>query len=165
MSSVDVIQKKLTDQELKQLEDFFVGIHTHKDPELFCHAEINKLKRLVMQFGTQNWKDVSKEMNGRTPKQCREAYLKYHNTNINGPWTKEEDDLLIEKYKEFGSKWLQIQQYFPDRTDTNLKNRWICLLRKPGLIEIIPCITTPIIDLADPYYPNYERTDETLFWN
>jgi hypothetical protein len=48
----------------------------------------------------------------------------------NGPWTAEEDQLLITLTAQIGPKWSQLVPYFTDRTDVNLKNRSILLDRK-----------------------------------
>lgn len=46
----------------------------------------------------------------------------------NEPWTKEEDDLLEQKFNEMGPHWAKMAAFFPGRTDVNLKNRWSSLL-------------------------------------
>ena len=93
-----------------------------------------KKKRIVKKYkGTYiNWEDVAKQLNtGRNSRQCRERWTYYLSPHItNEPWTKEEDDLLLKKYKEIGPKWKKLSLFFKSRTDINLKNRWNLLQRK-----------------------------------
>jgi hypothetical protein len=42
----------------------------------------------------------------------------------NGQWTEEEDQLLSDKFVEFGAKWSVIVSFCPSRSEVNLKNRW-----------------------------------------
>ena len=62
---------------------------------------------------------------GRTGRQCRDRYQNYLIPGFfNGQWSKEEDDLLMIKYHEFGSKWSKMAQFFNQRSANALKNRW-----------------------------------------
>lgn len=60
--------------------------------------------------------------------------IRWHNhldPNINkGPWTEEEDDLLISKHSELGNKWAEIAKYMEGRTDNMIKNRWNSTIRR-----------------------------------
>ena len=44
-------------------------------------------------------------------------------------WTAEEDEMLLEKWKEFGSNWIKIQSFFPDRTKAAVSLHWNAHLR------------------------------------
>ena len=105
------------------------------DPLNFKHAfspqEDEKLRRLVAIYGDKEWKLVAQKMPNRTTRQCRERYKSYLAPDIkNGPWTPEEDELLRQKYKEYGSKWSIIQSFFASRSDVNIKNRWTIISGK-----------------------------------
>lgn len=57
-------------------------------------------------------KQVAKLMGGRTYKQCRERYTNYLKEGLNvGPWTKEEDQLLLSMHAKVGNKWAEIARY------------------------------------------------------
>lgn len=93
--------------------------------EKFSAEEDSKLHELVKKYGENNWYYIAQEMDGRNIRQCRERWRNYLSPEVkNGPWTKEEDDLLFYSYKRYGPKWKFIASFFPDRTDINIKSRW-----------------------------------------
>lgn len=92
---------------------------------MFTMEEDDRLCELVSQYGDKNWRVISRQMPNRTTRQCRERYRNYLSPNVkNGPWTQEEDNLLQQKYLEYGPKWATIAKFFPSRSDVNIKNRW-----------------------------------------
>lgn len=100
----------------------------HGRRQLFSYEEDEQLKKLVEQFGDKDWKFIARRMPGRSTRQCRERYKNYLSPEIkNGPWTKEEDELLKEKYNEYGPHWSSISKFFKSRSDVNIKNRWSAL--------------------------------------
>ena len=97
----------------------------------FTQEEDNLLRQLVAQFGENNWANLSEHMPHRNMRQCKERWQNYLSPKVcNAPWSNEEDALLEQKYKELGPKWVRIALSFPNRTDTNVKNRWLVLSRR-----------------------------------
>jgi hypothetical protein len=96
----------------------------------FSLEEDVRLRALVGEHGT-NWRQISKCMEPRNSRQCRERWQNYLNPSLNvQPWTDAEDALLEKKYEEHGRRWVQMTQFFPNRTDAMLKNRFQVLSRK-----------------------------------
>ena len=92
--------------------------------QTFTAEEDTYLKFLVFKYGDFDWNLIASMMGNRTARQCRERYKNYLAPNLNSSkWTSEEDNLLLQKYAEFGSKWTMISQYFNNRTVVNVKNR------------------------------------------
>ena len=52
-------------------------------------------------------------------------------------WTPEEDKLLEEKIKEYGTNWAKIYPFFPDRGDSSIQNHWSSLKRVANGADII----------------------------
>lgn len=97
----------------------------------FTKEEDCKLIELVEKYGTDQWSVIARNMNDRNGRQCRVRWKKYLSPDIdNRPWSREEDDLLLEKVKILGSQWANISTFFPKRTDINIKHRYRLLLRK-----------------------------------
>jgi hypothetical protein len=97
----------------------------------FTPAEDDQLRALVAAHGTNNWAAISEKMPGKNVRQCKERWTNYLAPVLNvSTWTCEEDFFLLQKYAEFGSKWVQIASFFPNRTDSMIKNRFNQLQRR-----------------------------------
>lgn len=105
-------------------------IEGHKKAK-FTKDEDELLVGLVKEYGFGEWDKISKRMNGRSKRQCRERYKLYLSPNVdNGPWNDDEDKKLIQLFKVIGPKWTELSTYFCNRTDVNIKSRWKVLERK-----------------------------------
>lgn len=90
------------------------------------------LRALVEEHGEQAWALVASRMpHERNNKQCRERWRNHLRPACNkGPWTEEEDRLILERVQEHGTKWAKISGlYLPDRPENDIKNRWHILIR------------------------------------
>jgi hypothetical protein len=88
------------------------------------------LLELVKTYGTDAWGTIASNFTNRTPRQCRNRYTLFLAPSIRtDPWTPEEDELLKRQYDAIGPKWAVLRQYFPGRTDLNIKNRFVFLSR------------------------------------
>jgi Myb-like DNA-binding protein FlbD len=113
-------------------------IHTR---HRFTEEEDNLIRKLVEVDKLPSWDEVAKFVAGRTGRQCRDRYNgylfgnQYNVVTKNKRFTEAEDDLLIEKYKEFGPRWVKISEFIPGRTGCQLKNRWHKELRNRTNVE------------------------------
>lgn len=109
-----------------------------KQPSLkikFTQEEDYRLYYLVHVYGCKNWNQVASMMVTRNPRQCRERWNNYLNPNLrHDQWSPEEDMLLMQKYKELGTKWRKISLFFHNRSDNALRNRLQLLERRFGKI-------------------------------
>jgi hypothetical protein len=138
------------------LSSRFFRAETYK----FTKADDLRLRSLVRELGTQDWALVARRMGGgRTTRQCRERWQNYLRPDIkNGPWTKEEEDLLVQKHAEFGPLWRTLRQFFPNRTDIDIKNCWLRRQRKLRL-------TVPQADLALPVVAAIVQSESEDEWD
>jgi hypothetical protein len=103
----------------------------------FSPDEDKKLLELVKAFGTSDWITIKQYFKDRTTRQLKDRWRLYLDPQINQEiWTNEEDQLLIEKQKQFGNSWKAIQQeYFPSRTDRSIRNRFVKIKMKKSPID------------------------------
>lgn len=89
------------------------------------------LEFLVTQ-GCNNWGQIAERIPGRTPKQCRERWKNHLDPAINkGPYTEEEDTIILSAQERLGNKWSQIAQLLKGRTEDSVKIRWKSLKQNP----------------------------------
>ncbi|KAJ3435337.1 transcription factor myb119-related [Anaeramoeba flamelloides] len=89
------------------------------------------LTQIVTKVGKENmvWTKISKLVPGRNPKQCRERWKNQLDPTIDrSPITREEEELLVSKIAEIGSKWCKLATFFKGRPDNMLKNYWYSTL-------------------------------------
>lgn len=97
----------------------------------FTEVDDIKLIKIVKEQPQVEWKKVSLLMGKYTPRQCRDRYNNYLSPNVqNKKWSKEEDQLLLEKYSVFGPKWSFLSQFFQNRAAVNIKNHYTKLSMK-----------------------------------
>lgn len=97
----------------------------------------------VKTYGCKSWTKLASLLPGRIGKQCRERWLNHLNPDLNrGPWSPEEDQLLMSLHEQFGNHWSKIASLMPSRADNMIKNRWYSTLskRSPSDYALIPII-------------------------
>uniref|UniRef100_A0A3B5LYT4 Uncharacterized protein n=1 Tax=Xiphophorus couchianus TaxID=32473 RepID=A0A3B5LYT4_9TELE len=102
-----------------------------KDKKLLCKVkwsrdEDEKLKKLVEQHGTESWKSIATFFPGRTDGQCQHRWQKVLNPElVKGPWTKEEDQKVIDLVHKYGPKrWSVIAKHLQGRIGKQCRERW-----------------------------------------
>lgn len=94
-------------------------------PRRFTPMEDAMIKELVKVKKIRPWSKVAEYLPGRTGAQCRDRYNSaLYQRSEHRKWTQEEDDLLVQKYKEYGPRWVFISKFFNGRNGNNIKNRW-----------------------------------------
>lgn len=84
------------------------------------------LSRAVQTYNGKNWKKIAECFPDRTDVQCLHRWQKVLNPElIKGPWSKEEDDIIVEMVKKYGpKKWSTIAQALPGRIGKQCRERW-----------------------------------------
>ena len=78
------------------------------------------------QHGARNWKAIAKHLEGRTDVQCLHRWQKVLRPGlVKGPWTEEEDKLVIALVARLGTKkWSVIAQSLNGRLGKQCRERW-----------------------------------------
>ncbi|XVF89206.1 hypothetical protein PTKIN_Ptkin19aG0111500 [Pterospermum kingtungense] len=94
------------------------GQWTTEEDEILCKA--------VQRFKGKNWKKIAECFKDRTDVQCLHRWQKVLNPElVKGPWSKEEDELIIELVNKIGpKKWSTIAQHLPGRIGKQCRERW-----------------------------------------
>ncbi|EAY15910.1 Myb-like DNA-binding domain containing protein [Trichomonas vaginalis G3] len=104
---------------------------TGKYGKRFTKEEDALLKELAKDKKNRTWKEIATFLPGRTACQCRDRYNQYlFKEVVSKPWTSEEDEVIVEKYRLYGPHWVKISQFLPGRSGNNIKNRWNSALTK-----------------------------------
>lgn len=88
--------------------------------------EDETLRRAVSQHKGKNWKKIAEHVPDRTDVQCLHRWQKVLNPDlVKGPWTKEEDDLVLQLVKKHGpKKWSLIASHLRGRIGKQCRERW-----------------------------------------
>ncbi|KAI3454073.1 hypothetical protein Pfo_010736 [Paulownia fortunei] len=90
-------------------------------------AEEDEILRMAVQrFKGKNWKKIAECFKDRTDVQCLHRWQKVLNPDlVKGPWSKEEDEIIIELVNKYGpKKWSTIAQHLPGRIGKQCRERW-----------------------------------------
>jgi hypothetical protein len=91
----------------------------------FTLEEDDVIMRAQQSDPWESWQEIAKRVPGRTARQCSARWFNYLSPEIrSGPWTPEEDRLLVEKVKEMGQRWRVMTPFFNGRSVPDLSNRW-----------------------------------------
>lgn len=84
------------------------------------------LRQSVTEQGGKNWKKIASKLRGRTDVQCLHRWQKVLRPGlVKGPWTTEEDMMVIELVEKHGTKkWSQIARRLNGRLGKQCRERW-----------------------------------------
>lgn len=94
--------------------------------EKWSIEEDSKLRGLVKQYGTKNWKKIAEYFPKRSHKECFYRWNKKLKHMLeNNTWTSHEDSFIIKWVKAKGtSNWTRCAKYLKAKTPSECRNRW-----------------------------------------
>ncbi|XP_061360467.1 transcription factor MYB27 [Gastrolobium bilobum] len=106
------------------------GEHFRKGTWL--QEEDEQLTSFVTRLGGRRWDSLAKVAGlRRSGKSCRLRWMNYLRPNLkHGPFSVEEEQLIVQLQQRCGNKWSKIARRLPGRTDNEIKNYWRTHLRK-----------------------------------
>ncbi|XP_016087079.1 myb-related protein B-like [Sinocyclocheilus grahami] len=92
----------------------------------WTQEEDDKLRKLVLSFGSNDWKYIAGFLPSRSEHQCQHRWFKVLDPDlVKGPWTKEEDEKVIELVKRYGNKqWAMVAKHLKGRLGKQCRERW-----------------------------------------
>ena len=103
----------------------------------FTPQEDATLRMLVLSSQEIDWTFIASHFYRRSPRQCRERWQNYLNPSlINTEWTPDEDEQILEKFKELGPHWNAIAKSFAGRSGNSIRNRYLVLKRQQKKREL-----------------------------
>uniref|UniRef100_A0A3Q4HNL7 V-myb avian myeloblastosis viral oncogene homolog-like 2b n=1 Tax=Neolamprologus brichardi TaxID=32507 RepID=A0A3Q4HNL7_NEOBR len=92
----------------------------------WTQEEDDKLKTLVQKLGPNDWKTIASYIPNHTEHQCQHRWFKVLDPElVKGPWTKEEDEKVIELVNLYGNKqWALVAKHLKGRLGKQCRERW-----------------------------------------
>ncbi|XP_028776035.1 transcription factor MYB27 [Neltuma alba] len=111
----------------------------------WLQEEDEQLTTFVTCLGERRWDSLAKVAGlRRSGKSCRLRWMNYLRPNLkHGPFSVEEEQVIIQLHQQWGNKWSKIARSLPGRTDNEVKNYWRTHLRKKARVvkqgDEFPC--------------------------
>ncbi|XP_060897386.1 v-myb avian myeloblastosis viral oncogene homolog-like 2b isoform X2 [Labrus mixtus] len=88
--------------------------------------EDDQLKALVQKLGPTDWKYIASYIPNHSEHQCQHRWFKILDPElVKGPWTKEEDEKVIELVNQYGNKqWAMVAKHLKGRLGKQCRERW-----------------------------------------
>ncbi|XP_071428944.1 myb-related protein B isoform X1 [Pithys albifrons albifrons] len=117
------------DQDELHYQDTDLDVPEQRDNRCkvkWTQEEDEQLKMLVNHYGQNDWKFLASHFPNRSDQQCQYRWLRVLNPDlVKGPWTKEEDQKVIELVKKYGTKqWTLIAKHLKGRLGKQCRERW-----------------------------------------
>ncbi|XP_056130897.1 v-myb avian myeloblastosis viral oncogene homolog-like 2b [Lampris incognitus] len=92
----------------------------------WTQEEDDNLKALVNKMGPDDWKYIASFIPNHTEQQCQHRWFKVLDPDlVKGPWTKEEDEKVIELVNLYGNKqWAIVAKHLKGRLGKQCRERW-----------------------------------------
>ncbi|XP_072946184.1 myb protein isoform X2 [Epargyreus clarus] len=88
--------------------------------------EEDKRLKMYVRMYNENWETIASQFTDRSDVQCQQRWTKVVNPElVKGPWTKEEDEKVVELVAKYGpKKWTLIARHLKGRIGKQCRERW-----------------------------------------
>ncbi|KAL0860456.1 hypothetical protein ABMA27_009841 [Loxostege sticticalis] len=88
--------------------------------------EEDKRLKMYVKMYSENWELIASQFSDRSDVQCHQRWTKVVNPElVKGPWTKEEDEKVVELVTKYGpKKWTLIARHLKGRIGKQCRERW-----------------------------------------
>ncbi|XP_063371925.1 myb protein [Cydia amplana] len=86
----------------------------------------DKRLKIYVKMYNENWELIASQFSDRSDVQCQQRWTKVVNPElVKGPWTKEEDEKVVELVQKYGpKKWTVIARHLKGRIGKQCRERW-----------------------------------------
>ncbi len=121
---------------------FFSSSSIYAIPPKFTPETDEALVQAVAQVAAQgplSWTSVAKLVPNQTPRSCRTRWINYLCPIQIASWSRQDDELLLKKYKELGPKWNIISKFFKNKSEISVKNRYYLIRKNFNYFNLLDC--------------------------
>lgn len=124
------IAKKLPDRTPEQISQHWMLVMNpgNRKKGMWFKSEDQLLLQVRDGKPGLTWAGVAAQIQGRTPKQCRERWNNTVDPSLKRTaWTQEEDGVLLKAWQQEGTRWNIIAKLLPGRTQIKVRDRFKAL--------------------------------------
>lgn len=125
LNIIDQNKESIEDLILKQQKQKIFVISKIKKPKNWTPEEDKALIKLAFLHKQKSWSKVAKEFSNKTPAQCRARFKRIRPGILKGPWSHEEDILIITLVQKLGKNWSQISKEMKTRNGKQIRDRFL----------------------------------------
>ena len=101
----------------------------------FTHEEDALIKKFFHKYSASKAADKLSALMDRSKRSIRERYTKFLSLDSR-PFSKEEDQIILDKHAEYGNKWKIIASFLQSKSDIQTRIRFKQLTRETNCIEM-----------------------------
>jgi myb proto-oncogene protein len=121
-------RKSTLDSLNNSLSSFHQNKPTTKTTKKWTEEEDQKLLNLAKKANGKKWKEIAECFKDKTSLQCRSRWIRIKPGIKQGRWTKQEDEQLLELFRQFGDNWSLISRRMNNRNSNQIRYHYINVL-------------------------------------
>jgi len=115
---------KFTKIPTESKKQIFMTIKIRRN-NVWSKEEDEKLLFITSQSKEKNWIEAADFIRTKNPSQCSARYKRIRPGLIKGPWSKEDDILILKLVEVYGRNWTEISKQIPTRNGKQIRDRYL----------------------------------------